>query len=98
VVKIPFLFLAALLLTAAQAASAQAVIDTTGGRYYRPVFANVTVASGVAYGAAVNSAGINQTLLMDVYQPTSDALARRPVIVLPTGVGSLPAPKPMPTW
>ena len=80
-VKIPFLFLAALLLTAAQAASAQAVIDTTGGRYYRPVFANVTVASGVAYGAAVNSAGINQTLLMDVYQPTSDALARRPVIV-----------------
>ena len=80
-VKTPFLFLAALLLTAAQAASAQAVIDTTGGRYYRPVFANVTVASGVAYGAAVNSAGINQTLLMDVYQPTSDALARRPVIV-----------------
>ena len=79
--KTLFLFLAALLLTAAQAASAQTVIDTTGGRYYQPVFANVTVASGVAYGAAVNSAGINQTLLMDVYQPTGDALTRRPVIV-----------------
>ena len=79
--KTLFLFLAALLLTTAQVASAQAVIDTTGGRYYRPVFANVTVASGVAYGAAVTSAGINQTLLMDVYQPTGDALARRPVIV-----------------
>ena len=76
-----FLFLAALLLTAAQAVSAQAVIDTTGGRYYRPIFANVTVTSGVAYGAAVNSAGTNQTLLMDIYQPTGDALAQRPVIV-----------------
>ena len=79
--KTPFLFLVALLLTAARAASAQAVIDTTGGRYYRPIFASVTVTSGVAYGAAVNSAGTNQTLVMDIYQPTGDALARRPVIV-----------------
>ncbi|MGY3091369.1 acetyl esterase/lipase [Hymenobacter sp. UYAg731] len=79
--KTLFLFLAALLLTAARGASAQAVIDTTGGRYYRPVFANVTVTSGVAYGAAVNSAGANQTLLLDIYQPTGDVLAGRPVIV-----------------
>ncbi|MDB5267268.1 MAG: hypothetical protein JWP58_308 [Hymenobacter sp.] len=74
-------FLAALLLMAAHGASAQAVIDTTGGRYYRPVFANVTVTSGVAYGAAVNSVGTNQTLTMDIYQPTGDALAGRPVII-----------------
>jgi acetyl esterase/lipase len=79
--KTLFLLLAALLLTAARVASAQAVIDTTGGRYYRPLFPNVTVTSGVAYGAAVNSAGANQTLLMDIYQPTGDALAQRPVIV-----------------
>ncbi|WP_216679421.1 alpha/beta hydrolase [Hymenobacter siberiensis] len=79
--KTLFLFLATLLFTAAQAASAQGVIDTTGGRYYRPLFPNVTVASGVAFGAAVNSVGTNQALLMDIYQPTGDALARRPVII-----------------
>ncbi|GAB3859985.1 hypothetical protein GCM10028822_37420 [Hymenobacter terrigena] len=79
--KALLLFLTALLLTAVQAASAQTVIDTTGGRYYRPVFANVTVTSGVTYGAAINSVGTNQTLTMDIYQPTGDALARRPVII-----------------
>ena len=79
--KILFLLLAALLLTGPFAASAQAVIDTTGGRYYRPLFPAVTVASGVPFGAAVNSAGANQTLLMDIYQPTGDVLARRPVII-----------------
>ena len=76
-----FLLLAALLLTGAHAASAQTVIDTTGGRYYRPIFPAVTVAAGVAFGAAVNSAGANQTLFMDIYQPTGDVLARRPVII-----------------
>lgn len=76
-----FLLLAAVLLMAPLAASAQAVIDTTGGRYYRPLFPAVTVASGVTFGAAVNSAGANQTLLMDIYQPTGDVLARRPVII-----------------
>ncbi|GAB3876200.1 hypothetical protein GCM10028824_33480 [Hymenobacter segetis] len=79
--KALLLFLTALLLTAAHGASAQTVIDTTGGRYYRPIFANVTVTSGVTYGAAVNSVGTNQTLTMDIYQPTGDALARRPVII-----------------
>ncbi|MBD2724688.1 alpha/beta hydrolase [Hymenobacter armeniacus] len=70
-----------LLLFGARMASAQAVIDTTQGRYYQPVFANVTVTSGVNFGSAVNSAGATQQLLMDIYQPTGDALARRPVII-----------------
>jgi hypothetical protein len=64
-----------------RAATAQGVIDTTAGRYYRPIFPNVTVTSNVTYGAAVNSAGVNQTLTMDIYQPTGDVLARRPVII-----------------
>jgi acetyl esterase/lipase len=77
-----FLLLALLWgLASAQVASAQTAIDTTGGRYYRPIFPNVTVATGVAYGAAVNSAGVNQPLTMDIYQPSGDALARRPVII-----------------
>jgi acetyl esterase/lipase len=75
-----FLFLA-LVLLGWHSAAAQTLIDTTGGRYYQPVFANVTVTSGVNFGAAVNSAGANQQLLMDIYQPTGDALARRPVII-----------------
>ena len=61
--------------------AAQAQIDTTGGRYYRPIFANVTVTPDVVYGAAVTYTGTNQTLLLDIYQPTGDALARRPVIL-----------------
>lgn len=70
-----------LLLGLLQPAQAQTPIDTTGGRFYRPIFPAVTVASGVAYGAAVTAFGTTQTLLMDVYQPTGDAAAERPVII-----------------
>ena len=61
-----FHILAALLLLAAPGlASAQlAPIDTTGGRYYRPVFANVTVTSNVAYGSATTYLGTTQQLLL----------------------------------
>ena len=73
------LFLTVLLLGFGSAARAQ--IDTTGGRYYRPIFANVTVTSNVAYGSASTYTGATQKLLMDIYQPTGDVLARRPVII-----------------
>lgn len=56
-------------------------IDTTGKRFYQPIFPNVTVTSGVAYGSAVTAFGNTQTLLMDVYQPTGDGSAERPVII-----------------
>ncbi|MBF9223696.1 alpha/beta hydrolase [Hymenobacter ruricola] len=79
--KALLLLLAALVLAGVRPASAQVSIDTTGGRYYQPVFANVTVTSGVNFGSAVNSAGATQQLLMDIYQPTGDVLARRPVII-----------------
>jgi len=67
------------LLAGQRVASAQ--IDTTRARYYQPVFANVTVSSGVAFGSAVNSAGNTQQLRMDIYQPTGDTVRRRPVII-----------------
>jgi len=75
------LLLALTLLTRWQPAAAQAVIDTTGGRYYQPVFAGVTVAANVAYGAAPTYQGATQTLLMNIYQPAGDPVARRPVII-----------------
>ena len=61
--------------------AARAQIDTTGGRYYRSVFANVTVMPGVVYGAAVIYQGTTQTLLIYIHQPIDDVLARRPVII-----------------
>jgi acetyl esterase/lipase len=70
-----------LLLVLAAASGAQAQIDTTGGRYYRPIFAGATVTPDVVYGSATTYQGTTQTLLMDIYQPTGDALARRPVII-----------------
>ena len=77
--KNTLLFLLLVLLGLAPAAQAQ--IDTTGGRYYRPIFANVTVTPNVIYGSAITYTGTTQTLLMDIYEPTGDALARRPVIL-----------------
>ncbi len=60
---------------------ARAQVDTTRGRYFRPIFPAVAVASGVNYGAAVDVNGATQPLLMDIYQPTGDTVRRRPVIV-----------------
>ncbi|WP_400193378.1 carboxylesterase family protein [Hymenobacter sp. B81] len=62
--------------------SASAQIDTTAGRYLRPVFPQVSVVRDVEYGAAVNSAGTNQILRLDLYQPQGDTVRRRPLVVL----------------
>ena len=73
------LFSLLLLLALAHAATAQ--IDTTRGRYYRPIFPTVTVASNVNYGSATTSAGTVQQLVMDIYQPTGDTVRRRPLLI-----------------
>jgi para-nitrobenzyl esterase len=71
-----------LLLASPRLAAAQlAPIDTTGGRYYRPIFATVTVTSNVVYGAAAPFGGTSQQLLLDVYQPAGDTVQRRPLII-----------------
>jgi acetyl esterase/lipase len=56
-------------------------VDTTRGRYYQPIFSNVTVTSNVVYGSAVTFTGNTQALAMDIYQPTGDTVSRRPVII-----------------
>ncbi|HEX8330898.1 MAG TPA: alpha/beta hydrolase fold domain-containing protein [Hymenobacter sp.] len=78
--KSTLLFLGFLLLGLWQSAAAQTPIDTTGGRFFQPIFPNVTVSSGVVYGSAVGAFGA-QNLLMDVYQPTGDVATQRPVII-----------------
>jgi acetyl esterase/lipase len=76
------LLLALLLLSGlGYTAAAQTSIDTTGGRYFQPIFAGVSVTSGVQYGTAVNFLGQSQALVMDIYQPTGDVAAERPVII-----------------
>ena len=55
--------------------------DTTGGRYYQPVFTDVQVTSNIPYGAAPTYTGATQQLLLDVYQPAGDTVARRPVLI-----------------
>jgi acetyl esterase/lipase len=77
--KATLLFFLLALIAGLHTASAQ--VDTTRGRYYRPIFPNVTVTSNVVYGSAVNSAGATQQLVMDIYQPTGDTVRRRPLII-----------------
>ena len=79
--RVLLLLLVALSLAAPRLASAQAVIDTTRGRYYQPIFSTVTVTSNVPYGSAVTYDGNTQQLLMDIYQPANDTVKRRPVII-----------------
>ena len=74
-------FFLALLLCVASLQAATAQIDTTRGRYYQPIFPAVTVTPDVPYGSAVTFSGATQTLLMDIYQPTGDTEAQRPVII-----------------
>ncbi|MCC3159979.1 alpha/beta hydrolase [Hymenobacter sp. 15J16-1T3B] len=62
--------------------TAWAQIDTTGGRYRRPLFAQVTVTRGVAFGSATNIAGTTQNLLLDLYEPTGDTVRRRPLVIM----------------
>ena len=62
-------------------AAQQAPLDTTGGRYYQPVFAAVTVTSNVPYATAPRFDGTTQQLLLDVYQPTGDTVKRRPLLL-----------------
>ena len=55
--------------------------DTTGGRYYQPIFANVQVTRDIPYGAAPTYTGTTQQLLLDVYQPVGDTVKRRPLLI-----------------
>jgi hypothetical protein len=75
-----------ILLFLSQFAQAQSRIDTTGGRYYKPLFSTVTRTT-VAYGSSVNYLGNAASLSLDVYQPEGDTVRRRPLLVFAHGGG-----------
>ncbi len=64
----------------------QATLGCDGSRYLLDVFPNVAM-TNVTYGAANDNAGVPRTLTMDIYQPTGDVQAKRPVVVLAFGGG-----------
>lgn len=59
--------------------SSQAQCD--GSRYYDEVFTAVTKTADISYGSNTKNTGATQNLLLDVYEPTGDNLAARPVII-----------------
>ncbi|MBI5218108.1 MAG: T9SS type A sorting domain-containing protein [Bacteroidia bacterium] len=54
--------------------------DCSGGRYLDSLF-GVTVTSNVLYGHNFNYNGTARDLMMDIYTPTGDTLAERPLII-----------------
>ena len=74
----------------------------TSNRYQEPIFPNVTVTSGIQYGSAMAYGGlIPQDLYLDIYEPTGDTLATRPLIVYAFGGGYLIGTRnqpPIPTY
>ncbi len=55
------------------------------GRYASNTFTAVTITSNIPYGANVTAGGTNQTLTLDLYQPTGDVATARPLIILAHG-------------
>ncbi|MFD2787648.1 alpha/beta hydrolase [Hymenobacter rubripertinctus] len=62
--------------------AAPAQIDTTGGRYHRPLFGKVQVRHNVEFAQVNTLLGRSQTLYADVYEPAGDTVRRRPLVVL----------------
>ncbi|AHJ99306.1 alpha/beta hydrolase [Hymenobacter swuensis] len=60
----------------------KAPVDTTRGRYHRPVFRQVQVRHDVEFAHVTTMLGLPQTLYMDVYEPVGDTVRRRPLVVL----------------
>jgi dienelactone hydrolase len=58
-----------------------APVAAAGVRYLDPVFAEITTTGDLTYGQAVNVTGTVQSLELDLYEPTGDTEARRPVVI-----------------
>jgi PKD repeat protein len=62
----------------------------TSDRYTEPIFPNVTVTSSIQFGSAVPYGSLlPENLYLDLYEPTGDTLAARPLIVYAFGGGFL---------
>jgi pimeloyl-ACP methyl ester carboxylesterase len=56
-------------------------------RYRDQVFSGASVTKDIAYGSATGIDGSPETLKLDLYQPTGDAIAKRPALVWVHGGG-----------
>ncbi len=69
-------------LTVALAIGSAATAQTcVGTRYASDVFTGVTATTGIVYGSNITYTGTTQSLTLDLYEPTGDVLAARPLIV-----------------
>ena len=66
--------------------SAIAQNDCDGTRYrFTSAFESFEVTPDVVYGNAINSTGLNQNLLVDIYEPVGDFSENRPLIIMAHG-------------
>lgn len=54
-------------------------------RFHNFVFSGSKITSDIVYGSNVKYDGKSQTLLMDIYEPTGDTAAKRPLIIMAHG-------------
>src|SRR5210317_2062177 len=60
--------------------------DCDGMRYrYLNAFENFSVTYDVEYGNSINATGLNQSLVVDIYEPEGDTNESRPLIVMAHG-------------
>jgi predicted esterase len=71
----------ALTLAAGAFVGSASPVAAAGVRYLDPVFAGITTTSDLTYGQAVNVTGAVQSLELDLYEPTGDTEAQRPVVI-----------------
>lgn len=81
------LLMCALAVVISAPSAAPAATPNRNMRYHDPVFANVDVQHDVSYGAAVDAAGDDVPLVLDLYQPAGDVATQRPVLILAHGGG-----------
>lgn len=82
--KLQLFFFAAILCVSIQVVSAQN--DCDGNRYrFMSAFESFDVTPDVVYGNAINSTGLNQNLVVDIYEPVGDSHQSRPLIILAHG-------------
>ena len=77
-----YLYLVVLTCLLFSARSLQAQCDD--GRYFNKIF-STQISNNVTYGSAVRYNGDTQTLRMNIYQPSGDDFAHRPLIMLAFG-------------
>lgn len=62
------------------------VEECDGTRYrYTSAFENFNVSYDVQYGSAINTTGLNQNLVVDIYEPAGDVHDSRPLIIMGHG-------------